>query len=115
MTTRRRQSFAIVPTSTDWPPELADTDARAWRTNAATQQWLQDHGVEGRTRRLELEVSNVERCVAAIKAWTQQHHPSERCPNFPDNQWMNTSGLRSVEQTMQTRAWRDELERLRNE
>lgn len=109
MTTTRRRSRAIQPASTDWPAELADTEARAWASAAQTLAWLDAQGAEGALHQVEAYPTTAGRRVAALRAWAHTYHPSERWPNFVDQHWMNASGLRRIEQQADRAANRESL------
>lgn len=97
MTSTRRQASRPVQVQGEWPAELAEPHAPAWQTVKATRRWLAEHDVTLPAWQVE-KPSPEARRARVIGAWASKHHPSKQWPAFRDEQWMNTSGLRAVEQ-----------------
>jgi len=108
MTSRRRQASAPRLTVGGWPPELAEPDHIAWRSDNATSQWLQSNAVE-RSHVEAMHGTSDERRAGAISAWAVTHHPSETWPNFVDHAWMRASGLGAIDQAATRAVWLHDL------
>lgn len=90
MARRRRQEVA---SDSAWPIEFSVPDAPPWQGSRAFSEWCQSNGISSHD-----ESTPDARRVRAIREWVRAHHPSPRWPQFPDQHWLNASGLRAVEQ-----------------
>ena len=106
MSTPRRQSFGVV-TVNGWPEILADETATAWESESSMREWLRARGVpvSGIPDGLLSVGGRTALRLAAIKAWAVHSHPAVKWPGRVDNHWMNSSGLRSVEQLASRALW----------
>lgn len=108
MSTARRASRRRLTTAGGWPVDLDNADAPAWRSDSAMARWLDDIGAQVRGNPTMNNTAD-ERQLTALRSWVYSFHPSERWSNFVDNAWMNSSGLRKVEQAVARRVWARDL------
>jgi len=109
MSSARRRAFGAAE-ATEWPAELYDPGASAWASRAALAAWRATHRLVEREGPHAAQTP-AQRRLQALKEWARANHPDERWPSRADQHWMNSSGLRAVEQAAQRIAWEEQLSR----